>query len=179
MRRAVRVLRAGGAIAYPTEAVWGLGCDPENAHVVERILQLKQRDWRKGLILIASDFEQLRRYVAPLSDAQLAPALASWPGPHTWLVPANAEAPRLLTGGRPRIAVRVTAHPLAAALCRAFGGAIVSTSANVSGHPPARDAAQLRRQFGASVDLILRGELGGLEGPTPIRDLATGAVVRE
>lgn len=178
VRLAARTLRAGGIVAYPTEGVWGLGCDPENRHAVARLLELKRRDWRKGLILIAAEFAQLRSYVSSLPDAQLAPALATWPGPHTWLLPAAADAPPLVTGGRERIAVRVTAHPPAVALCRAFGGAIVSTSANLAGRPPARDAAQVRRQFGAGVDFIVRGELGGLSAPTPIRDLLTGAAIR-
>lgn len=179
LEAAVRTLAAGGVVAYPTEAVWGLGCEPLNAHACARILAVKHRARGKGFILIASDFEQVRPFVRALPAATLRPALETWPGPFTWLLPAAAGVPDLLTGGRDRIAVRVTAHPVAAALCAAYGGAIVSTSANLSGRRPARSALQLRRRLGERVDAILPGETGGLAAPTPIRDLATGAVIRK
>jgi L-threonylcarbamoyladenylate synthase len=178
LRRAVRVLREGGVIAYPTEAVWGLGCDPRNRTAVERLLHLKQRDWRKGLIVIADNFEQLWPFIADPNTSRLEPAIASWPGPATWLMPASPSAPRWITGGRDRIAVRVTAHPLASALCRAYGAPIVSTSANRSRQPPLKTRLQVQRQFEGVVDCILAGALGGLERPTSIRDLETGEVVR-
>ncbi len=175
---ACRALAAGGVIAYPTEAVWGLGCDPRNDDAVRKLLALKRRDWRKGLILIAADFSQLQRYVMPVSQALLSSALETWPGPHTWLFPASAAAPPLVTGGRSSIAVRVTAHPLAAALCARYGGALVSTSANVAGRLPAHTATQVRQRFNGQLDYLLAGALGGHGTPTSIRDLATGKVVR-
>ncbi|HZP11244.1 MAG TPA: Sua5/YciO/YrdC/YwlC family protein [Nevskiaceae bacterium] len=178
LRRAVRALREGGVIAYPTEAVWGLGCEPLNRHAVERLLAIKQRDWRKGVILIADTFEQLWPFIADPNTSKLEPALASWPGPATWLMPASAIAPRWITGGRDRIAVRVTAHPIASALCRAHGGPIVSTSANRSKRPALRSRLQVERQFRGVVDDIVAGEVGGLARPTAIRDLETGEVVR-
>ena len=178
LRRAAAALRAGGVIAYPTEAVWGLGCEPRNREAVANLLVLKQRDWRKGLILIAADFEQLRPFVADVGRARLKPALATWPGAVTWLLPAAAQAPHWITGGRDQIAVRVTAHAPAAALCLEYGGAIVSTSANLARRPPARTLMRLRRNFGGQLDFILPGELGGLGGPTPIHELATGRILR-
>lgn len=178
LRRAVRALREGGVIAYPTEAVWGLGCDPRDRDAVERLLAIKQRDWRKGLILIADNFEQLWPFIADPNTSKLEPAIASWPGPATWLMPASSSAPRWITGGRDRIAVRVTAHPLASALCRAHGGPIVSTSANRSKRPALKTRLQVQRQFASAVDCIVAGALGGLERPTSIRDLETGQVVR-
>ncbi len=178
LRRAVRALREGGVIAYPTEAVWGLGCEPRDPDAVERLLAIKQRDWRKGLILIADDFEQLWPFIADPNTSKLEPALASWPGPATWLMPASSSAPRWITGGRDRIAVRVTAHPIASALCRAYGGPIVSTSANRSKRPALRTRLQVERQFGGLVDCIVAGNVGGLERPTAIRDLETGETVR-
>lgn len=176
---ACRVLASGGVVAYPTEAVWGLGCEPLNAHACDRILAIKHRARGKGFILIASDFDQVRAFVRPLPAATLAPALATWPGPHTWLLPAAPGVPEILTGGRDRLAVRITAHPVAAALCAAYGGPIVSTSANLSGHRPARTALQVRTRLSTRVDGILPGETGGLAAPTPIRDLQTGAVIRK
>lgn len=179
LRHAVRALRAGGVVAYPTEAVWGLGCEPRDREAVAWLLQLKQRDWRRGLILIAADLGQLRPFVGDLESRHLQPALSSWPGPATWLLPASSQAPRWITGGRETIAVRVTAHPPAVALCRAYGGAIVSTSANIAGRPPALTRLQLRSRFGSELDVILPGALGKLDRPTPIRDLVTGKIVRE
>ncbi len=171
-------LARGGVVAYPTEAVWGLGCEPLNRHAVDQLLGLKKRQGGKGFILIAAEFEQVAPFIAPVPKAKLKPALDSWPGPHTWLMPAADWVPRYLTGGRATLAVRVTAHPVASALCRAYGGPIVSTSANISGRPPARTALQVRQMFGSDLDYILPGETGGLVKPTPIRDLMTGKLVR-
>ncbi len=178
LQPACRALSAGGVIAYPTEAVWGLGCDPNDATAVQKLLDLKRRDWRKGLILIAADFSQLAAFVKPLDAGVLKPALDTWPGPYTWLLPAATTAPARVTGGGARIAVRVTAHPVAAALCRAWGGALVSTSANRSGEAPALTALRVRRRFGATLDALVPGALGGLATPTAIRDLISGAVIR-
>jgi len=135
LRRAARMLTAGGVIAYPTEAVYGLGCDPLDAQAVTRLLAIKRRPVEKGLILIASRFDQLGPYVQPLTAAIRQRLDESWPGPNTWLLPADPATPRWIRGDHRTIAVRVTAHPLAAALCEAFGGAIVSTSANPAGRP--------------------------------------------
>ena len=185
---ACHALASGGVIAYPTEAVWGLGCEPLNRHAFARLIALKDRAQSKGVILIAAEFEQIKPFLAPLTPAlsphktwgegALQAALKSWPGPSTWLMPAADWVPRYLTGGRKTLAVRVTAHPVAAALCRAYGGPIVSTSANVSGRPPARSALQVRRRFGDALDYILPGAVGGLGKPTPIRDLMTGKLLR-
>ena len=175
---AVRALRAGGVIAYPTEAVYGLGCDPRDAAALERILALKGRPADMGVIVIASAFTQLAPFLAPLAPELEARAAASWPGPVTWIWPCSAGLPRLLTGGRDTLAVRVTAHPGAAALCHAFGGALVSTSANRHGQPPARDAAAVRAAFGDALDAVVDGPCGGLARPTEIRDARTGAVLR-
>lgn len=172
------VLRNGGIVAYPTEAVYGLGCDPRNKQALLRLLEIKQRDPHKGLILIAASFDQLAPYLTALDDNTRARILPTWPGPATWLLPARDDVSPLLRGAHHTLAVRVTAHPLAAALCRAFGGALVSTSANRSTVPPARTAQQVRADLGANLDDILDGEVGPLANPTEIRDGATGTVLR-
>jgi L-threonylcarbamoyladenylate synthase len=177
LQRAARLLRDGGVIAYPTEAVYGLGCDPLNRTAVERLLAIKRRPVEKGLILIASRFEQLAPYLQPPDDATLQRVAATWPGPVTWLMPANPATPRWLRGRFASLAVRVTAHPLAAALCASFGGPIVSTSANASGRPPARNALQARLRC-PGVDLVVHGATGGLGRPTEIRDAVSGATLR-
>lgn len=178
LRVARDVLRHGGVVAYPTEAVYGLGCDPQSWQAVEKLLRLKRRPAAKGLILVAASFEQLAPYVAPLTDDIARRVLPTWPGPYTWLLPAAQHTAPWLRGAHATIAVRVSNHPVVQALCQVFGGALVSTSANLAGRPPARDALTVRRVFGEQVDCILHGALGGLERPTSIRDARTGAVLR-
>ena len=178
VRLAARALRRGGVIAYPTEGVWGLGCDPFDAEAVARLLMLKRRDVGKGLILVAAAIEQFAPFLHALTPAQRRQLAAGWPGPQTWVVPHGAALPDWITGYKPTVALRVTAHPLVADLCRAFGGPIVSTSANPSGRPPARDAFTVRRYFGDRLDYLLPGRLGGQTGPTPIRELIGGRLLR-
>ncbi|MGB3611799.1 MAG: Sua5/YciO/YrdC/YwlC family protein [Cellvibrio sp.] len=178
IRHAAHVMRLGGVIAYPTEAVWGLGCNPFDRQAVEFLLSLKQRPMHKGLILIAADIHQLEPFIHHLDDLQRQRLKNSWPGPVTWLVPRNAFAPFWVTGDSPSIALRVTDHPLAAGLCRAFGAPIVSTSANPQGRPPARDTLTLRRYFGGQLDVIAPGKVGRREKPSEIRDLLTGEIRR-
>ena len=177
---AAALLRRGGVIAYPTEAVWGLGCDPRNEAAVLRLLQIKQRDIGKGLILIAAQVEDLKPYVdfGALPEDALAGVLATWPGPHTWIVPADAGTPRWLTGDHDGIAVRVSAHPTVIALCRAFGGALVSTSANPAGAPPPVAMTDFDPGLLQAIDGVIEGDTGSLERPTPIRDARTGQVLR-
>lgn len=177
---AVAALRAGGVIAYPTEAVFGLGCDPENASAVARLFALKQRPPGQGVLLIAADFSQVEKYIdcARMPPDALALARATWPGPHTWVFPRSPATPAWLAGTHSGIALRVTAHTQAAQLCRAFGGALVSTSANRHGTPPARSADDVRAAFGEELAYILQGPTGGLERPTPIRDAVSGEMLR-
>jgi L-threonylcarbamoyladenylate synthase len=175
---AARVIRAGGIVAYPTEAVFGLGCLPFDRDAVLRLLAIKQRRLQKGLVLIAARFEDL----APLIELPEAPMrrkiLATWPGPVTWVLPARRAAPWWITGRRDTLAVRVTAHALAGALCARVGAPLVSTSANVSRRPPHRRLLQLRRDLGALVDYVLPGPLGDSARPTAIRDGRTGRTLR-
>ena len=175
---AARVVRAGGIVAYPTEAVFGLGCDPRDRAAVMRLLAIKRRSWRKGLILIAATLEQLEPYVVLPPEPRCAEVLASWPGPHTWVLTARGTAPRWITGGRDSLAVRVTAHPVARDLCSRAGRALVSTSANVSRRPPHRRLLRLRRDLGAKVDFVLAGPLGGSAAPTAIKDARSGRLLR-
>jgi L-threonylcarbamoyladenylate synthase len=169
-------------VAYPTEAVFGLGCDPWDRDAVEHILAIKGRPVSKGLILIAADPVQLVPFLAPMAPDRRNEILASWPGPNTWVVPVRSGTPAWLTGRFDTLAVRVTAHPVAAGLCRAFGGAVVSTSANRAGRPPARTALALRRTLGrpleGGIDHIVPGVCGGAERPSSIRDGRTGRVLR-
>ncbi|MES9899285.1 MAG: L-threonylcarbamoyladenylate synthase [Sedimenticola sp.] len=178
LREAARCFREGGIIAYPTEAVFGLGCDPLNGYAVEQLLALKQRPENKGVILIAADFDQLRPFVKLLSDAEMAPVFGSWPGPHTWLLPAADHLPYWLCGDHSTLAVRVTDHPIASALSLACKSPLVSTSANIAGRPPARDAFSVRRTFGGRVDHIVHASLGAELRPSTIRDASSGRLIR-
>lgn len=170
-------LKSGGIIAYPTESCFGLGCDPRNRDAVKRLLQLKGRPQHKGLILIASSIEQLNSYMAPVRKMQKQQFAATWPDPHTWLVPAAKNCPVWLTGHHKTIAVRVTAHALSANLCRSAGMALVSTSANRSGCKPAKTAHECYKLFGRRVKII-DGSIGKARKPSTIQDLATGKIIR-
>ncbi|WNV06223.1 Sua5/YciO/YrdC/YwlC family protein [Candidatus Methylospira mobilis] len=175
---AVRHLRNGGILAYPTEAVYGLGCDPLNADAVERLLALKQRHYGMGLILIAAAMEQLGPYIQPL-DADTDKRLqSSWPGPVTWILPAQIWVPPWLTGASHELALRVTAHPGCVALCKAFGGPLISTSANPHGSVPAKTAHRTRRYFPHADLHFFPGNIGELQYPTRIIHAQSGRSLR-
>ena len=178
VRLAGQLLRQGGVVAYPTEAVWGLGCNPFNLDAVERLLDLKQRPMEKGLILIAANIQQLEPFIYHLDDLQRQRLKNTWPGPNTWLVPVNDMVPYWLSGHFNSIALRVTAHPVAAGLCRAFGGPLVSTSCNPQGRAPARSIHEVNRYFGGELDAITSGQVGKRANPSCIRDLLTGEILR-
>lgn len=172
-------LRADGDIAaYPCEGVWGLGCDPQNHHAVSRLLRLKEREEEQGLILIAGKEEHLKPYIQP--DLAWNKALSLWNyHPVTCLLTASDDCPSWLSGMHTgTLAARITTHPPARQLCLAFGDALTSTSANISGQPPARTAAQVRELFATSVPWLLEGEIGTLGGATPIYDPARNRWLR-
>jgi L-threonylcarbamoyladenylate synthase len=171
-------LNAGEVIAYPTEAVYGLGCDPENEAAVSQIFRLKHRSPSAGLILITDYFDRVSDWVGDIDSVKLKTVMDSWPGPVTWLFPRSSTTPPWLTGDHPRLAIRVTAHPVCRELCATFGGAIVSTSANVSGEPPARTEAEVRKSFLSGIAGIVAGDPGEQTNPSEIRDLETGRVLR-
>jgi L-threonylcarbamoyladenylate synthase len=180
IRRAVTCLQKGGVIAYPTEGVWGLGCDPYHAAAVERLLQLKQRPVEKGLILVAATMKQIAPLLSPLSAAQLLLLKQSWPGPVTWLLPDPDQlVPVWIKGQFTTVAVRVSAHPIVVRLCSAFGGPLVSTSANPASLSPATNQLRVLTMFGSRLDYVVPGKLGGLLGPTKICDLNSTDVIRK
>lgn len=176
---ACEALHRGGVIAYPSEAVWGLGCDPNNSLAIQRILELKQRPAAKGLIVVAADMEQIEGLIAPLTSSQLKQLKASWPGPVTWLIPDPQNLfSNWVKGEHTSVAVRVSAHPVIRQLCQAFGKPIVSTSANITGHAEIRDRSELVLTFAEIIDCIVPGELGASDTVSQIRDLVSGAVLR-
>ena len=178
-RQGAQCLFDGGVIAYPTEAVYGLGCNPDDEAAVHRILELKSRPAAAGLILIADRLERFAPYIEAVGGELRERALSAWPGPVTWLFPRSETVPDWLAGTHKTIALRVTAHAGCRDLCEAFGGPIVSTSANPAGQEPARSAAQVERYFPGQLCGIVQGELGSGNQPSEIRDLATGRVLRQ
>jgi L-threonylcarbamoyladenylate synthase len=171
-------LKRGGLIAYPTESCYGLGCDPANRKAVLRILKLKQRPQRKGLILIASHYHQVARYLKPLSPAEQSRLQSDGASAITNLMPVRHSAPRWLRGEHDTLAVRFTAHPLARQLCRGIDSALVSTSANRSGMRPAKTWAECQRMFGKKV-WVLRGCVGKRKQPSTIRTWVDGRIIRK
>lgn len=169
-----------GVIAYPTEAVFGLGCDPSNEVAIQRLLSLKQRSAEKGVILIAADYSQLLPYVddSEIPQDKRFSVLSHWPGAVTLILPARKTTSTLLTGGRDTIAVRVSAHEPVRELCRELGHALVSTSANVTGEAPARTTAAVAQQFGNKVSWVMDAATGGAKSPTRIIDPFSNKVLR-
>ncbi|MEJ2529580.1 MAG: Sua5/YciO/YrdC/YwlC family protein [Gammaproteobacteria bacterium] len=178
LREAARCFHQGGILAYPTEAVFGLGCDPLNWYAVQRLLAIKHRPLDKGLILIAADYNQLLPFIRPLSSAQMQPLFDSWPGPTTWLLPAADGLPFWLRGRHETVAVRVTKHPVAATLSLACNSPLVSTSANISTRNPAANPTQVRDRLVGMADCIIHGQTGGSKTPSVIRDAESGVIIR-
>lgn len=179
LTKATHTMATGGVIAYPTEAVWGLGCDPWNEHAVKKVLQLKQRPVHKGLILVASNWNQFEPLLEGLSEIQLNQLKLTWPGPNTWLIPdPSGWAPFWIKGQHKSVALRVSSHPLVKALCDHYGKAIVSTSANLAGEDPAKTQTQIETVFGDQIDYVVAGDLGQNKQPSQVRDLVSGQVIR-
>lgn len=179
--QASKILDQGGVIAYPTEAVYGLGCDPTNESAIKKILQLKQREKEKGLILVAENFEQLKPYLKSLENNIEKKLIDSWnntPTAITWLVPVKETTSDYLTGSFNTLAVRVSKHPEVKALCHKFGGAIVSTSANISTQEAARTSQQVKQVFNNEIDFIVEGETDLNANPSEIRDALTDKIIR-
>lgn len=181
IEQAVKVLQQGGIIAYPTEAVYGLGCDPKNINAVKKILYIKQREKEKGLILIAANFDQLKPFLQTLAQEIEEKLLRSWrEADHaiTWLVPVKEGVSDYLSGQYDSLAVRVSHHPLVKELCTKFGGAIVSTSANRATEEAARSSEKVKQIFKNELDLVLEGQTDINAQPSEIRDALTGKIIR-
>lgn len=182
IRKAVRIIKKGGVIAYPTESVFGLGCDPANPKAIQHLLKLKHRSYKKGLIIVASHLQQAEPFIKPLSD-ELSQRVEKSVGQHiTWLLPAKDEVSELLCGEFPqgikKIAIRITPFPLIKTLCEQLNSPLISTSANISGKKMTYSSLQVRLQFQDRLDLILNGKLGQQRSPSEIRDAVDGKIFR-
>ena len=181
IKQAADVVQAGGIIAYPTESVFGLGCNPDNQQAVKKLLKLKQRDASKGLILIASHVQQILPLIQPIDAFDLARALKTWPGRYTWVFPKTKLVPALISGKFDTVAVRVSNHPIVKALCDKLNKPIVSTSANRSNHAVFNSIKQIKAYFNDKIDFYLDAELGKLgknAKPSTIVDAHTQEIFR-
>jgi L-threonylcarbamoyladenylate synthase len=176
VRQARELLNKGGILAYPTEAVYGLGCCPFQEQAVKKILAMKQRPESKGLIVLIADWSQLAPWIGAVSQPQMTRVQSTWPGPVTWVFPKAASVPIWLSGEHDGIAIRMSAHPLVRELCAE--GPVVSTSANKNGWKPAMDAASLCEQFSHGIDGILEGVLGGAPEVSSIYRVVDGQRLR-
>jgi L-threonylcarbamoyladenylate synthase len=176
MPEAWDMLRDGKILAYPTEAVYGLGCDPFNTRAVEKLLNIKQRKADKGLIVLIANWEQLASLTLPIAENFMQPVRESWPGPITWIFPKSKKVLSSISGDSNTIALRMSAHPVARSLCA--HQPVVSTSANLSGQAPARSRDEIEAQFHDVIDGLLEGELGGAINPSQIFDVCTGKRLR-
>lgn len=179
VHQSVQAMHQGGVIAYPTEAVWGLGCDPFNQDAVSHLLSIKRRPMHKGLVLIAGNISQIEFLLEDLTPEEYAKVTANWPGPFTWILPDRKNLiPKWIKGKHSSVAVRVSDHLPVKRLTESFGSFIVSTSANPASYHPARDALRVKTYFGSGLDYVMPGKLGELSNPTQIRDLKSDRIVR-
>ena len=175
---AAQQIRQGGIIAYPTESVYGLGCDPFNQLAVQKLLRLKQRDITKGFIVIAANWQQVQRLTQPISAAKLAKIIRSWSKPITWVFPASEMVPVWIRGDFTSVALRITSHPVAKSLCE-LTGPLVSTSANLHQQPSAKTATDVVKIFADQIDVIIDARTGDLTQPTPIINALDDQIFRE
>lgn len=184
IQQAVATLKAGGCIAYPTEAVWGLGCDPSNTDAVEMILKLKRRPVEKGLILISGSIAHFEHLLDGMDSDTVDTIRSSWPGHTTWLVPHQNLVSPMISGTSEKVAIRVSQHPVVSAITEAFDGPIVSTSANPAGEASARTRDSVQRYFGDTASFregklqLIPGEVGGQANASKIIDALSGQVLR-
>ena len=177
----VKWIKSGRVIAYPTESVYGLGCDPNNLAAVSQILKIKQRSYKKGLILVASDVQQIIPYLDNPSPQILKRISAASNQVVTWLIPANKKLSTLLTGEHgkvKKIAIRISKHPIIYSLCQQLGHPIVSTSANISGKSMTWSARGVKYHFKNKIQYILNAQSGTQTKPSEIRDILTNQQIR-
>lgn len=159
LREASAVLAGGGVIAFPTDTVYGLGCDLMNAGAVRRVYRIKDRPEGMPLIAMFAEQSQWRQVAASLPSGVDVLMGHWWPGPLTLIVPACTGIPEAVLGGGTTIGMRIPDHPVALALLQACRSPLATTSANLSGRPPACTAAEVATQLGDAVDLVIDGGL--------------------
>jgi L-threonylcarbamoyladenylate synthase len=175
-----QIFNEGGVFAYPTEAVFGLGCDPDNDNAIQKLLLIKQRTADKGLILLAGNYSQLLPYIdeAAIPKQKRLKHSLEWPAGITFIYPAKNNLSKLLTGKFNSIAVRITTQPDVVALCSQVNKPIVSTSANLSQKLPATLWQDIDPLLVNELDLVIKGHTLGYNQPSKIIDVLTGDIIR-
>lgn len=175
---AVTIVNEGGIIAYPTESVYGLGCDPFDEMAVKKLLLLKKRSVDKGLILIASHVQQILPLIKPIDSIDLARALKTWPGHHTWIFPKSNKVPYWISGAYDTIAVRVSNHPVVIQICEKLNSPLVSTSANISSEETMSSINDIKAIFGNKVGYYVNAPTGKEAKPSTIHVAHTNTIIR-
>jgi L-threonylcarbamoyladenylate synthase len=173
---AARAIRRGHVVLFPTETVYGLAVDPFSPEAIQALFEIKGRDPNNPVLLIVADEEQLNHVIAGMSPAAAAYARAFWPGPLSMLFPRAARVPDLLTAGRDKVCVRRTSSPIGRDLCLALGTALTASSANRSGHSPARAVSEVDL---AGIAVAIDGGLLPPSPPSTVFDPDAGVVLRE
>ncbi len=173
------ILKSGGVVAYPTEACFGLGCDPGNADSVQRILRMKNRSWDKGLILVSDRVERALPYLGELTSDQIEKLGSETDKPVSWICPVSALVSQWVRGRFESIALRITRHPPTARLCHEAGMVLVSTSANRAGQPPLESAFSVTNVFNEEIDLVVDEPIGIAARPSTIIDICSGEILRQ
>ena len=178
LEAAAEQLQQGQLIAYPTEAVWGLGCDPFHQQAVERLLEIKKRPVEKGLILLVPEISMLAEYLQPLTEQQLQTVSKPRDYPVTWLVPVNDKMPKWVCGQFDTVAIRISQHPLIQQLFKYWHRPLVSSSANYAGDPAAKTLEQAYQYFADDIHYV-DGQTLGFDSPSKIIDLVSGKIIRD
>ena len=156
IRRAVETLRQGGVILYPTDTVWGIGCDATNAEAMKRVYEIKQRDDSKALICLVDSDARMQRYVRQVPDVawQLIDSLQDGGKPTTLILDGAVNLAPNLIADDGSIGIRITQEPFSKELCYRFQKALVSTSANISGEPAAQNYCDIDPRIVEAVDYV-------------------------
>jgi len=161
IKKASQIVKKEGLVVYPTDTVYGLGCDPFNVGAVERVFKVKGKGKEKPLPILASDIQFIKK-IAYIDEKAQKIAQKYWPGPLTFVVRKKAVLPNIVTCGSASVGVRIPNHTVAIQLISLCNGLLVGTSANKTGKKPPKTAQDATKQLGRQVDFVLDG------GPTPL-----------
>jgi len=176
LKKIHEILVDGGVIAYPTESVFGLGCDPSNEQAITKILEIKKRTLEMGFVLLTPNIEIVSDWVN-MSNKQLKIFSSSSKRPTTYIVPASVAAPKWLAV-KNTLAIRLSNDPFIKNICGLLGLPIVSTSANLHGENPCKSAEEVQKIMGSQLDYIVFKQTGPFNNPSTIVDLSSGKTIR-
>jgi len=170
-------LKSGEVIGYPTEAVYGIGCDPWNQSSVEKIAKIKGRESSKTFLMVASSIDQLTDLIDISTLSRQ--VTSSWPGHTTWLITAKENVPHWLQDEQTnKVGIRISNHPLVRELCNKFGKPIISTSANISGKEEIKNQQEFMKTFSSDINYLVDGDLGDYDKASMIIDMQTNKKIR-